>query len=300
MEPEASPQYEERIDRLERTLAAATEEVAGLRRKLDETHSAGEPIDMDACLTTLDAMGLLATSEEADDLLDTIVEVAAKTIGAEAGSLLLEDEDGEHLIFGAVHGEKADELREFRIKLGQGIAGFVAASGQPLCVADVARSEQWDPSISEAIQFKTQSILAVPALAGERTVGVLEVVNKADGGEFEQSDIELLSRFAKIAGAAVERRAMASLSASMLATLKDQASDHEAGLASRLKAALESLQASETHKQALQLATEIERLCATSTDAAAFCQQVLHAASAHLAKRESMFGLRQSAGDLSW
>jgi len=304
MESEQSHEHEARIAQLEAALASATEQVAALRQELSGREGAGEPIDLETCLTTLDTMGILSTSEGGDDLLDTIVEVATRSVRAEAGSLLLVTEDQEHLVFEAVHGEKADELREFKIQLGQGIAGFVAASGQPLCVTDVGESEQWDKSISEAIQFDTESILAVPALVGGHTVGVLEVVNKTDGGAFTQEDIELLSQFAKIAGAAVERRAIASLTASMLAALKDQAAADESEAlspaATRLLGALEQLRGSEAHRQALLLAAEIEGICSRGPDAAELCRGIMTAASAYVSKRKSALNFSQPAGDLSW
>ncbi len=301
-----------RLAQLEKALASATEQVAILRQELGGGEGMGERIGLEACLTTLEAMGILGTSEEADDLLDTIVAVATRTVHAEAGSLLLVTDDQEHLVFEAVHGEKAGELKKFKLKLGQGIAGFVAASGQPLCVTDVGKSEQWDKSISEAIQFQTRSILAVPALAGRRTMGVLEVVNKTDGRGFEQQDIELLSQFAKIAGAAVERRAITSLTASMLAGLKDQAekgADAQEGAgptaamsptAARLSETLKRLRASETHKQALLLAAEIESICAKGPQAAELCRATLAAVSAYLSKQQGMFGVGQSSGGLTW
>jgi len=268
---------EQRIEKLAEALGTVAAELTRLRQDVAEARGRAATSDLARCITALDALGLLGTSRDADDLLDTIVAVATKSTHAEGGSLLLVTDDRQHLVFEAVHGEKAAELAELKLQMGQGIAGFVATTGQPLCVADVAESEQWDRSISEAIQFETQSILAVPVMAGSRTVGVLEVVNRMGGEGFEQADIELLSQFAQIAGAAVDKRDMMALSKSLLVAMKER--DQTDDIASELTESLEQLQASDRHQQAMEMAIAVETICAVGPDQARACAKVIAALS---------------------
>ena len=268
---------EQRIEKLADVLGTVAAELTQLRQDVAEASGKAATSDLARCITALDALGLLGTSREADDLLDTIVAVATKSTHAEGGSLLLVTDDRKHLVFEAVHGEKADDLAKLELEMGQGIAGFVATTGQPLCVADVAESEQWDRSISEAIQFETQSILAVPVMAGARIVGVLEVVNKMDSEGFEQADIELLSQFARIAGAAVDKRDMMALSKSLLVAMKERPEADD--VTAELTESLEQLQASDAHRQAMEMAVAVETICAAGPNKARTCAKVIAALS---------------------
>ncbi len=279
---------EQRIEKLAEALSTVAAELAQLRQNVTQAGGTAATSDLARCITALDAMGLLGTSREADDLLDTIVAVATKSTHAEGGSLLLVTDDREHLVFEAVHGEKADELAKFKLQMGQGIAGFVATTGQPLCVSDVAESEQWDKSISEAIQFETRSILAVPVMAGSRIVGVLEVVNRAGGEGFGQADIELLSQFAQIAGAAVDKRDMMALSKSLLVAMKERPQTDD--ITSDLTESLEQLQASDTHRQAMQMAIAVETICAAGPDKARICAEIIAALSEFLSSSGGPLG----------
>ena len=84
------------------------------------------------------AAGALAAREGHRPLLQAIVEVARAIFGARAASVMLLDEGTAELVFEAVTGEGEDTLVGRRIPSGTGIAGWVAQSGQPLVVEDVA------------------------------------------------------------------------------------------------------------------------------------------------------------------
>jgi len=145
----------------------------------------------------------LAASElEVDGLLEVIMSSAVEIINTEAGSLLLVPEDNEEeLEFKVVVGGSGEELIGSRLKRGQGVVGQVAETGQPVIENDVAQNTQ-HTDVDE--DFATQSLLAVPLIAKERVIGVLEVINKKDKTLFVQDDVDLLTTFAGQAGVAIE------------------------------------------------------------------------------------------------
>lgn len=145
----------------------------------------------------------LAASElEVDPLLEIITSSAVEILNAEAGSLLLIADDNEReLEFKVVIGGSGQELVGSRLKAGQGMVGQVAQSGKPAIENDVEHNPQ-HADVSKT--YSTNSLLAVPLIAKEIVIGVLEVLNKTDGTIFIQEDIELLTTFAGQAAIAIE------------------------------------------------------------------------------------------------
>lgn len=145
---------------------------------------------------------LSASELEVDGLLGIIMSSAVEILNTEAGSLLLVPEDNENeLEFKVVIGGSGDELIGSRLKKGQGVVGQVAETGIPVIENDAAQNAQ-HTDVDE--DFATQSLLAVPLIAKERVIGVLEVINKVDRTLFVQDDVDLLSTFAGQAGVAIE------------------------------------------------------------------------------------------------
>ena len=106
----------------------------------------------------------VSSVQNLDRLLELIIESAAQVVQAKAASLLLVDEKTNTLYFQVATGAKSDEVKEYRVKMGQGIAGQVAETGEPLLIADVANDPRWYKEISESIGFETQSIACVPLI----------------------------------------------------------------------------------------------------------------------------------------
>jgi Nif-specific regulatory protein len=138
-----------------------------------------------------------------NQLLELVLETGTRIMRAKASSLLLLDQKTKQLYFKVTTGDKKDEMKNFAIKLGQGIAGHVAETGQPLLIEDVAKDRRWYRSISDQIGFKTRSILCVPMKVHDKVIGAIEFINKTDGESFHQNDLELLTVFADLAAIAI-------------------------------------------------------------------------------------------------
>ena len=123
-------------------------------------------------------------------LLGVITASAMKITKASSCALLLVADDNQHLRVASQIGYEGLDTARFRMKVGQGIAGWVAANGVPLLVRDVSR----EPRYVEAIK-EVKSELAVPLISENKVLGVLNVdsVNQA---AFSEDDLKLLVIYA--------------------------------------------------------------------------------------------------------
>jgi signal transduction histidine kinase/multidrug transporter EmrE-like cation transporter len=144
---------------------------------------------------------LVATESDVEKLLQIIMTSAVEILNCEAGSLLLTAEDDDtQLEFRVVIGG-AESLLGTRIDARKGIAGQVVKTGKYSINNDTASSKA-NQQVTDT--YKTQSLLAVPLIAKNNVIGVLEVLNKKDGSGFVQEDAELMTTFAGQAAVAIE------------------------------------------------------------------------------------------------
>lgn len=138
-----------------------------------------------------------------DVLLSTIVETAAETVGAEAGSILLYDDEGK-LRFHTASGDAARAVKPMAVEPGQGIAGWTADTGKPAIVNDVDSDPRFEESFDRETGFRTRSILCVPLILEDKIIGVIELLNKVSDGEFDADDQSLLFSLADQAAISIE------------------------------------------------------------------------------------------------
>jgi Nif-specific regulatory protein len=145
----------------------------------------------------------VSSVQDLDKLLQLIIESATNVVQAEAASLLLVDPTTDTLFFKVATGDKGDEVKEFRVKMGQGIAGHVAKTGHPLLIADAQQDSRWMREISDSIEFETRSMACVPLKIRNETIGVVQVINKRDESQFSPADMEVLEEFSSLAALAI-------------------------------------------------------------------------------------------------
>lgn len=138
------------------------------------------------------------------ELLNTVMRLASEVARAEASSILLEDPVTQELYFDIALGEKGGALQQIRLKKGEGIAGWVAVNLKPAVVNDVTKDPRWTQKADKSTQFQTKAILAVPMQVQGKLVGVMEVINHADGAPFSEEDVQILEIFAAQAAVAIE------------------------------------------------------------------------------------------------
>lgn len=142
------------------------------------------------------------------ELLDGMVRAARRLLGAGAASILLLDHEKDELVFEAAAG--GADLIGRRFPAHQGIAGWVAMTGEATAVADVRHDPRFARDFAQATGYMPNSILAVPLLVRDEVAGVLEVLDKPHAATFGLEDIELLTLFARPAAIAVEQARLVS------------------------------------------------------------------------------------------
>ena len=135
-------------------------------------------------------------------LLTTIMEICKKVLRVEASSLMLKDEKTGELTYAVALGEKGKEIKKFRLKKGQGIAGWVAEEEKPLLIPEVKKDPRFNSQLDQSTGFKTKSILAVPMKVKGKVIGVLEAINPRQ--PFGEEEVELFTTFANQSGIAIE------------------------------------------------------------------------------------------------
>jgi signal transduction histidine kinase len=128
-------------------------------------------------------------------LLDAIIARAMGLTSAEAGSILLLEEDSGDLWFRTALGAAGEAVKHFRVPPGQGVAGKVADTGRPLIVNDVENDRSYSPEIANRVGFTTRNLICIPLMHENRIVGVLELINKTLGG-FTADDEKILTLLA--------------------------------------------------------------------------------------------------------
>jgi Nif-specific regulatory protein len=152
------------------------------------------------------ALGALLQREvDLDDLLARLVNQIAKSLGADRGTLYLVDPERNELFSKAAH---LPELKEIRLKIGQGIAGAVAQGGQLLNLPTASTDRRFFQEIDRLTGYKTRSVLAAPLRDQEGTIiGVVQVLNAARG-HFTPADEEYLKRLCAEAALAIENTSL--------------------------------------------------------------------------------------------
>lgn len=122
------------------------------------------------------------------------MEAITRLMNADVGSLLLVDNEKKELYFEVALGDKEDKVKEIRLKMGEGIAGWVAENGEPLLVQDVRKDPRFYKSADKKTDFVTRDMVCVPVKVKDKTIGVLQAINKKQG-VFTEDDLRLFQLF---------------------------------------------------------------------------------------------------------
>ena len=136
------------------------------------------PIRLSQELTIFhDVAKALTSSLNLDSILQTIMEKMAEYFRPDTWSLLMVDEEKDELYFAIAVGAAAEVLSKARLKVGEGIAGWVAQHGQTLIVPDVQTDPRFSSRLDEMTRLQTRSVICVPLRSKHRVLGVIQLVN---------------------------------------------------------------------------------------------------------------------------
>lgn len=138
------------------------------------------------------------------EMLEQVIKMTQQTLNASAASILLFRDNDQELYFEVASGPVGRALRQVKLSTQYGIAGQVARTGKPLIVNDVSRSENFHKMIDDTTGFSTKSLVCAPLAVHRKILGVIEVLNKRDGSEFEEQDLDAVISVANTAAMAIE------------------------------------------------------------------------------------------------
>ncbi|QLA18808.1 PP2C family protein-serine/threonine phosphatase [Desulfolutivibrio sulfoxidireducens] len=153
--------------------------------------------------------GIINSTLDLPEVLDRIMRTSRQALGAETSSLLLVDETpgpgrGE-LVFQVAQGPMSDSLRQgFRLKRGEGLAGWVCENGRPLLIEDAYADERFNPEVDRRTGYRTKTILTFPLAVRGRVIGVSQLINKEDGSPFDAADLEMFTLICDQAAVAID------------------------------------------------------------------------------------------------
>jgi diguanylate cyclase (GGDEF)-like protein len=160
-----------------------------------------ESRQMDHLRVFHDVARALTSSLELEEILGAIMDKMAQFFGPERWSMLMVDDKSGELYYAIAVGENTESLKGLRVPLGEGVAGWVASTGNPLVVPDVALDPHWSAFANKHPDLKIKSIACVPVRSGNKTLGVIQLLNsKLDLlSEYSISFLRILCDYAAIA-----------------------------------------------------------------------------------------------------
>ena len=164
--------FEQDIKDLEKKLTSLKEELAE------------KQLELRTCLSAASTSG-----EITDRILEYFVELVVKRLKMDAGSILFLDENTGRLYFRIAKGAKGRQLKKYSLEVGEGIAGWVAQTGEPVLIQDVKKDPRWKKEISEEIEYETRNLICVPIKMNDKILGVLEILNKDNNKPLKESDL---------------------------------------------------------------------------------------------------------------
>jgi diguanylate cyclase (GGDEF)-like protein len=160
-----------------------------------------ESRQMDHLRVFHDVARALTSSLELEEILGAIMDKMAQFFGPERWSMLMVDDKCDELYYAIAVGENSESLKGLRVPMGEGVAGWVASTGNPLVVPDVALDPHWSAFANKHPDLKIKSIACVPVRSGNKTLGVIQLLNsKLDLlSEYSISFLRILCDYAAIA-----------------------------------------------------------------------------------------------------
>ncbi len=179
---------------------------------MNEPAEAREPIDADELHARLaveqrklaavrELSRALGATLDLDRLLVLLLDKVTEIMDAERATLYLVSDGGDELVSKVTQG---GQVQEIRLKLGEGIAGWVARSGATVNIPDAYADPRFQKEVDQRTGFRTRSILCMPMPNHQgRIIGVLQVLNKRER-PFDADDESLLAAVAAHSGIAIE------------------------------------------------------------------------------------------------
>lgn len=150
----------------------------------------------------LNVSGSIISSLNLNEVLQGIVDGATESLKSARGSLMLIDESSGDLILRYGKGMKPELINNVRVKIGEGIAGSVAKSGEPLLITDIENADRFKKKSGK--EFNNKSLLSVPLKVKDKVIGVFNINNKITGEVYDEFDLKLLKALSNQAAISIQ------------------------------------------------------------------------------------------------
>jgi signal transduction histidine kinase len=137
-------------------------------------------------------------------LFENVLSKVREAVGSDMSIVLLLDEKTNELFVAAGDGVAVNSLRQFRLRVGESLAGRAAAERQLIIAQDAIRDSSIRPHL-RALGFQT--LLAIPLLARDRLIGVLEI-GLTSNREFSEDEIDFIQLVAQQVAIAIENSSL--------------------------------------------------------------------------------------------
>ncbi len=156
-------------------------------------------------LSTFNEIGKALTSSlDLKEILNIVMEKISGILHPKNWSLLLLDEETNELRFEIVVGEGSKKIKDLKLKVGEGVAGWVAKEKKPLLVPNVSKDPRFSKKADAMTNFTTKSIICVPLTVRNKCLGVIELINNAEDKDFVDEDLLILTTLADYTAIAIE------------------------------------------------------------------------------------------------
>jgi diguanylate cyclase (GGDEF)-like protein len=174
-------------------------------------------VNQDRKAELLQALGEIVESVDlaidSDELFLRMLDIAVGSTGADGGSLMLLDESRQELRIRVAHGIERELWPKIRVRLGEGIAGRVAADARSLLLHGKADADKFEIVRERA---DVESAICLPLIVSGRVLGVLNLHHSAIADSFDEDDLHFLEQLAALDAQIIDR-------AQERETLRDQA-----------------------------------------------------------------------------
>ncbi len=180
-------------------------------------------LQMDELGTLYEVGKVISSTLDLTDLLKKIMAMATKVMQCETSTVYLIDRETNEIYFHIVQGEGnvAAKLREMRLPMGTGLAGWCAQHNEPVIVPDTSKDPRFFKGGDKKSGFVTRSMICVPMRLKDEVIGVLQVLNRTGDIPFNQHDVELLEAISNQSVSAIDNaRLYANIQKVYLATVE--------------------------------------------------------------------------------
>ena len=159
--------------------------------------------------------------EKEDKIVSIYMRMVNNSVSASACIMLLLDENNNELYFKLGNGQGAQKYKRLHIGRKSDIAEWIIQNGKPVVVGNEEKNARFYRRMEDATGFKTKAVIGVPIIIDGKVKGVIEALNKKDGGYFTNDDLHSMINIAETAGITIKNtRLSATLLHSYQCTVK--------------------------------------------------------------------------------